>query len=234
MLTNIRWLQTHTVSLTPHLSEAQTNRELWGVVSCRDAWLSSCYSAGRKYGKVGCFIWILLTRLFKYHHFVPDFLGIAHALLVQDAIAIVFDSWSWEGCNQWEFCGTRLVTGLLALLRQMPQFVTSISASAAVWLIEHVLCEDKSIMPYYIHFFVVSFDIHSLTSVRFGFQISPRLELFWLILDRYFSGLLISSRGVDRSKKSRIPAREAGIDDDGQTFGGRSKVLLPGFGSWHL
>ena len=25
----------------------------------------------------------------KYHHFVPDFLGIAHALLDQDAIAIV-------------------------------------------------------------------------------------------------------------------------------------------------
>ena len=34
-------------------------------------------------------------------------------------------SWSWERCNQWEFCGTRLVTELLALLRQMPQSLSA-------------------------------------------------------------------------------------------------------------
>ena len=129
----------------------------------------------------------------KYHHFESAFLGIVPPFLYR--MLLYWLTIMRGGCSQ--FGGTHLVTELpAALLRQMPQLVTS----ATVWLIDHVTCDDKlvSVIANFLSYFnrcyfsAPGFDpfwrfcalttdmwYHAIipSSIRFGFQITSRVIL---------------------------------------------------------
>ena len=91
-----------------------------------------------------------------------------------------------EGCYQWEFCGTHLVTELPALLRQMLQSVTSF-CFCDCWLIGHVSGEVEWISDLKALLFVGPIASLRTANMTYGYLYLIHYSPIWTQIMRFYT-----------------------------------------------